>query len=98
MEAIIKFVSDKGWFLAEDLSDSSGVYIHQKSVEKRRYLKIGDIVSYESAPSNTRPGETMAINVKFLGRAPIARQISTEQKAKEEIPDDLGNRRTEVGQ
>jgi cold shock CspA family protein len=73
-EGTITFVSGKGWFFAENDADHSAVFIHQKDVENRRYLKVDDRVRFDLIPSVTRPGQLQASNVKFLGHT-IARQV-----------------------
>jgi cold shock CspA family protein len=74
-EGIVTFVSNKGWFFAENSADHSAVYIHQNHVEHARYLKIDDRISFDVVPSTRNPGKTMGTNVKYLGHT-IARQIS----------------------
>jgi cold shock CspA family protein len=80
-EGIVTFVSSKGWFFAEHSEDHSSVFIHQKSVENGRYLRVGDRVSFEVVPSIKHPGNTMAANVKFLGHI-ITRQVSGNDGAR----------------
>jgi cold shock CspA family protein len=74
-QGIITYISGKGWFFAENTDDHSSIFIHQKDVENRRYLKIDDRISFDVTPSRTQPGEFQAINVKYLGHN-IARQTS----------------------
>jgi len=74
-QGIVTFSSGKGWYFAENLDDHSAVFLHQNNVENSRYLKVDDRVSFDVAPSETHPGKTKAINVKYLGHT-IARQVS----------------------
>lgn len=74
-QGTITFVSGRGWFWAENTSDHSAVFVHQTQVENSRYLQINDRISFDLAPSTTRPGKTAAINVKYLGHT-VARQTS----------------------
>ncbi len=73
--AIVTFVSEKGWFFAERTDDSSRVFIHQNDVENQRYLKVNDRVELEIGPSTTSPGKTCGVNVRYLGHN-IVRQVS----------------------
>lgn len=74
-QGIITFDSQKGWYFGENLTDHSRTFIHIDAVENQRYLKVNDRVSFDIAPNPDRPGKTMAVNVKYLGRV-IARQVS----------------------
>jgi cold shock CspA family protein len=74
-EAIITFVSSKGFSFGEDSETHSAVYIHQNDVEHRRYLKINDRVSFDLIPSPKYPDRMQATNVKYLGHT-IAAQYS----------------------
>jgi cold shock CspA family protein len=71
----ITFVSGKGWFFAENDADHGAIFIHQKSVEKQRYLKVDDRVEFELADNPRRPGEICGVNVRYVGHT-IARQVS----------------------
>lgn len=72
-EGIVTFVSGKGWYFAENLADHTAIFVHQNQVENQRYLKVGNRISFDIAPSTNNPGKTMAANVKYLGHT-IARQ------------------------
>jgi cold shock CspA family protein len=74
-QGIITYVSGKGWFWAENLADHSSIFVHQKDVERRRYLLVEDRISFDIVPSRVQPGEFQAANVKYLGHT-IARQTS----------------------
>lgn len=76
-EGSITFVSGKGWFYAENSTDHSAVFVHQKDVEHQRYLKVDDRISFEIIPSRTHTGKFQAANVRYLGHT-IARQTSGE--------------------
>jgi hypothetical protein len=75
VKATIDYVSGKGWFLAH-AEDDTCVFIPQKAVEYRRYLKINDRVKFDVIPSTREPGQLEGINVKYLGHI-IAAQYST---------------------
>jgi len=74
-DGIITYVSGKGWFFAENLSDHTAIFVHQNQVENQRFLKVGDRISFTVAPSVKTPGKTMAVDVKYLGHT-ITRQTS----------------------
>ena len=74
-EGIVSFVSGKGWYFAENLTDHSAVFIHQTDVENQRYLKAQDRISFSLAPNPNRPGMMKGVGVKYLGHI-IARQFS----------------------
>lgn len=74
-EGIVSFVSGKGWYFAENLTNHSATFVHQADVENQRYLKIDDRISFDLAPNPARPGKVKAVNVKYLGHI-IARQTS----------------------
>ncbi len=67
MNGVITFVSNKGWFFAENSADHSAVFVHQNQVENQRYLRVDDRISFDLVPSNKNPGKMMAANVKYLG-------------------------------
>jgi cold shock CspA family protein len=67
MEGIVTFVSDKGWYFAENSTDHSRTFIHINDVENLRYLKVDDRISFDVIPNSDRPGKTKAVNVKYLG-------------------------------
>jgi cold shock CspA family protein len=62
------------WFIEQDLTHTS-VFCHISQVADRRVLHIGDRISYLIAENLVRPGQTMAVNVTYIGRT-IARQVS----------------------
>jgi cold shock CspA family protein len=66
-EGVITFVSNKGWFFAENSATHSAVFVHQNQVENNRYLKVDDRISFDEVPSTKNPGKMMAANVKYLG-------------------------------
>lgn len=69
---IVTYVSGKGWFFAENLTDNTSIFVHQKDVENRRYLKVDDRIAFDVIPSRTEPGEVQAANVKYLGHTVVA--------------------------
>ena len=74
----ITFVSGKGWFFAERDGDSAAIFIHQRDVENRRYLKIDDRVEFDVDTSPRHPDKICAVNVKYIGHI-VARQMSAER-------------------
>ncbi len=77
-EGIIAYASGKGWWFAENLSDNSSIFVHQRDVENQRFLKLGDRIEFEVIPSRSLQDKTQAANVKFL-RHTIARQTSGDK-------------------
>jgi len=71
-QGIIKFSSERGWYFAENLSDHSTVFVHQRDIENERYLKVGDCITFEIAPSPRHPGRFCGINVKYVLPRPLA--------------------------
>ena len=74
-EGVVTFASGKGYFFAENLTDHSSIFVHQVDVERQRYLRVGDRISFDVVPSRKTPGKTQAANVRYLGHV-IARQTS----------------------
>jgi hypothetical protein len=74
MQAIIDFVSGKGWYFAR-CDDDSCIFVPQRAVEKRRYLKVADRIEFDVIPSTKQDGQFEAANVKYLGHV-IASQRS----------------------
>lgn len=81
MQGTIDFVSGKGWFFAR-CADESCVFIPQRAVENRRYLKVDDRVEFTVIPSTKHSGEFEATNVKYLGHT-VARQVGEKAVANE---------------
>jgi cold shock CspA family protein len=73
--ATIVFDSGRGFWFAESDTDHERIFVHQRDVVRKRFLKVNDRISYELAPSVTMPNEMRAVNVTVIGRV-IARQIS----------------------
>jgi hypothetical protein len=69
MQGSITYVSGKGWFFARCHADDGGVFVHQRNVENRRYLIVGDIIEFERIPSTKNLDDFEAINVKFVAHA-----------------------------
>jgi cold shock CspA family protein len=69
---IIKFSSDKGWYFAENLEDHSAIFISQRDIERERYLKVGDRITFEVAPSPKHAGRFCAVNVKYVLSRPLS--------------------------
>jgi cold shock CspA family protein len=73
MEGTITYVSGKGWFFAKcDDGNDTGVFVHQRDVENRRYLRLDDRIQFNVVPSLKSPGDLQAANVKFLAHAGAA--------------------------
>jgi cold shock CspA family protein len=75
-EGTVTFVSEKGWYFAENSADHSRTFVHQNEIENLRYLKVGDRIAFDLTPNPARPGKMMAINVRYLGHT-IAYQVSS---------------------
>jgi cold shock CspA family protein len=78
-QGTITFVSEKGWFFAKSDSDNSAVFIHQRDVHLRRYLRVDDRVEFDLTPSTKHNGEFQATKVRYIGRL-IARQVSSNME------------------
>jgi cold shock CspA family protein len=76
-QGTITFVSGKGWFFAENDADHSAIFVHQKDVENRRYLKVDDRISFDVIPSRSQAGQTQASNVKYLGHTIAVQRSET---------------------
>lgn len=63
---VVTFVSNKGWFFARCESDDAGIFIPQKHVENRRYLRLHDRVKFDRIPSAKNPNDLEAVNVVFI--------------------------------
>jgi hypothetical protein len=72
--ATVVYDSGRGYWFADADSDHERIYIHQRDVIKKRFLKVNDRIRYELAPSDKHPGEVRAVNVEVCGRV-IARQV-----------------------
>jgi len=62
----VTFVSNKGWFFAKCDIEDIGVFIPQKNIEHRRYLRLHDRISFNKIPSTTNPNDLEATDVKFV--------------------------------
>lgn len=83
-QGIIRFVSGKGWYFAEDLLDHSSVFIHQRDIVSDRYLHEDDRVDFVLAENPKHPGKMCGTSVKYVGHT-IARQISERQASAEAV-------------
>ena len=63
---IVTYVSNRGWFFARCTSDDAGVFIPQKNVENRRYLRLYDRIKFTRIPSAKNSNDLEAIDVKFI--------------------------------
>lgn len=75
MLGAITYVSGKGWYFARNDADDTAVFVHANQVEKQRFLRVADRISFDLVPSPLKPGQMMAANVKYLGHT-IVRQTS----------------------
>ena len=82
MQGTIDFVSGKGWFFAH-ADDDTCVFVPQRAVEGRRYLRIDDRIQFDVIPSKKENGQFEATNVKYLGHI-IAVQRSAPPAGSEE--------------
>lgn len=69
MQGEITFISERGWYFAKCHADDFGVFIQPRNVEHRRYLRMGDIISFDRIQSVKNPNDYEAINVKFIAHA-----------------------------
>jgi len=65
--ATVVFNSGKGYWFADADTTHDRIYIHQKDVVRKRFLKVDDRIQYDLAPSLTQPGEERAVHVKVIG-------------------------------
>ena len=61
------------WFVETDQTHQS-VFVHQKNVKDRRFLRIDDRVRLDIVPSAFKPGQMEGANVEYIGHT-IARQV-----------------------
>jgi cold shock CspA family protein len=71
----ITFCSGKGWYFAENDADHCSIFVHQKDVERQRYLRVADRIEFETAANPKHPDKTCAVNVRYLGHT-VAKQTS----------------------
>ena len=69
MQGIVRFVSSKGWYFAECVSNQSSVFVHQKDVANNRYLRVDDRIEFDLSENPKHPGKMCAINVNYLGHS-----------------------------
>jgi hypothetical protein len=74
--ATVVYDSGRGYWFADADSDHERIYIHQRDVIKKRFLKVNDRIRYELYPSDKHPGEVRAVNVEVVGHT-IAVQRAT---------------------
>ena len=55
------------WWCEQDATHTS-VFVHQSRVADRRVLHLGDRIRFEIAENPERPGQTMAVNVTYIGK------------------------------
>ncbi len=82
MQGTIDFVSGKGWYFAR-CDDDSCVFVPQRAVEKRRYLKVADRIEFDVIPSTMQDGQFEATNVRFLGHTTAIQRSAPPAKTGE---------------
>lgn len=54
------------WFIEQDYTRDC-IFVHQRSVVRKKFLHLKDRVQFNIGPNPFRPGETMAIDVEIIG-------------------------------
>jgi len=62
----VTFVSNRGWFFCKSDIDDAGIFVPQKNVELRRYLRLHDRIKFDRIPSAKNPNDLEAVNVTFV--------------------------------
>jgi cold shock CspA family protein len=83
MTGTITVESDKGFVFCEADETHQSIFIHISKVKDGRCLHRGDRVKFDITPNPSRPGQTMAVNVEYVGHT-IARQVSGEKAVSHE--------------
>jgi hypothetical protein len=65
----------RGCWLIEQDQTRDCIWVHQRFVIRRKFLRVNDRVRFNIAPNPRRPDEVMATDVEIVGIS-VARQTS----------------------